>query len=451
MGSSSKTVYILTLVSNLVSFLAGTVLSWSSPMITKLQSEESPLDRIITNTEKDWIGSLPSLGGLVGPLIYGTLMQKVGRKNSVLLLAVPYFLAYVIPAFITDINWYFAARFIAGIGMSGSFMCVPTYISEIAENKRRGLLLSSSTCFILSGVLFDYVVGPLTTAAEFNIILSAFPVIFAITFAVIGVESPYYLLANGREAEAVKCLNTVRGNVDTANELKLIKENIARSQEEKGTILDIFKSKASVNALIIAICLVVFQQFSGINVILSYTATIFEEAGGTLSPETSSIVVGSVQLATSPISPLLADRLGRRKLLLSSILGGALAECVLGVYIYLKNVGNDVDSISWLPLLCLVLFITFFNAGFSSLPWVLLAEIFPTKVKAVGASSAHVMYWVTGFLLTNFFSTITENMGMGPTFWMFSVISCFAFVFMFIRLPETKGKSFQEIELQLSR
>lgn len=329
---------------------------------------------------------------------------------------------------------------------------LPNYNSEVAEDSIRGAISSSMNIFVVSGPLFSYVVGPYTSITTFSIICALIPAIFVVLFFLIVPESPYYLIAANDHPGAVESLIKLRSSSeeDVKAELEGIKANVEEAMAKKSGFMDIFRSRTLVKALIISLSLVGFQQFSGITVILFYAQDVFEATGSSIPPEISSIIIGTVQVAASLLTPLLVDRLGRKLLFLISGVGMIIAEVPLGFYFCLKDHGRDVSPIFWLPIACLIVYIIAYNLGFGPLPWTVMAEIFPSDVKSPASTATASFCWLLGFLITKYFSSVSEAIGMAGSFWFFSAFCLIAVVFVLKYMIETKGKSFAEIQATLA-
>jgi sugar porter (SP) family MFS transporter len=441
-------VYISALAGNLISFGAGTSLSWSSPILPRLNDSDVhsiPFGRQITAEENSWIGSLLALGAVFGPLLFGYGADKFGRKPTIISLGVPFLVSYLILAFAEIVPLYYFARFLIGVAVGGLFTVLPMYIGEIAEDTNRGGLGSVMNIFITSGTLLSYGIGPYIPMIAFNIILAVIPAIFMISFFFLAPESPHYFVSKGNYEAAARSLDKLRGATGKNDkELEDIKTAIEKTG--KGTVFDIFKSKGLIKAFIISLALVGLQQMSGINAVLFYAETIFSASGSGLEAATASIIIGVVQFATSFVTPLMVDRLGRKMLLYFSAIGMLISEIPLGVYFYLKNNGDNVDSISWLPTVSLVVYIITYNCGFGPLPWAVMGELFPSNVKSIASALTAVFCWFIGFLIAKFFQSLVDAIGMGPSFWLFAGFCGFAFFFTLFYVVETKGKSLQEIQ-----
>lgn len=250
--------------------------------------------------------------------------------------------------------------------------------------------------------------------------------------------------------EAKKNLQWLRGEkVDINAEIAAMEKAIL--EEGKGGIADMFKTSGNVKAFVIVAGLIFFQQFSGINAVLSNAEYIFKQAKTPLDPAICTIMLGAVQLISSFLSMALIDKLGRKLLLLVSGLGMVLTEVPLGVYIFLNKHDVDVSGISFLPILSLVLFILTYNVGMGSLPWTVMGELYPSNIKSIAASVTTSFCWILGFLIVYFFDSISEAIGLGPCFWIFSVCSACSIVFVHFYCIETKGKSLEQIQEELNK
>ncbi|EFA10055.1 facilitated trehalose transporter Tret1 [Tribolium castaneum] len=445
--------YVAAASVNILAFIVGTASSWSSPVLPKLQQhlDETPLGRLISPDEASWIGSLLSMGGIVAPLLWGSLVWRVGRKTVAVTVAVPFLVAFLVAAFAQTIALFYLARVLMGVGIGGMFCVAIIYVVEIAEDANRGLLTASVGFFIVVGLLFPYCVGPFVSIMTFNLILASITLFYIVLFWYIAPETPYWLVSVNQDREALKSLYYLRRRPlkQLEEELNQIKAYLQTMTH--GSFLGIFKTRASTKALIFSIALTTFQQFSGINVIFSYMQSIFDSTGSDIPAEISSIIVAAVQMIFSTISPLLSDKAGRRTLLLISITGAALSEIVLGAYFYMQNSGQDVSDIGWLPVVTLVVFMMFYNCGMGSLPWALMSELLPSNVISKATLLITCIYWFVGWVLTQYFAALNEAVGSAGSFWLFSGFCILFDLFVYFFIFETKGKSLQEINEILSR
>ncbi|GJQ75919.1 hypothetical protein Trydic_g17979 [Trypoxylus dichotomus] len=440
-------------IADLLALSTGMMLAWSSPILEKLQStgDDNPLSSPITSSENSWIGSLLSLGAALGPFPFAFIQDKFGRKYSLLLVAIPFIIAFLMSAFAAHVSLFMVLRIIAGISVAGLFTVLPTYIAEVSDSSVRGMLGSSMNNFLCLGLVLSYCLGPYLPIMWYSIIAAIFPVVFLVLFFMFIPDSPYYLMGKDRnQAESALAFLRSKPVSEIQPELKEIERSVEESKANAATFLDIFKSKGTTKALIISVLLCVFQQLSGINIVLFYAQTIFEASGSTLSSSIPPMIIGAVQFGSSFVTPILVDVLGRKILLLGSAAGMVLSEVPLGVYFYLQDDGVDVDSINFLPILTLVIYIISYNCGFGPLPWTVMAELFPSNIKSAASSFTVFCCWFASFILTYFFASVSEAIGMGGSFWIFSGLTVLAFIFTLIYVPETKGRSFQEIQSLLN-
>ncbi|XP_025831249.1 facilitated trehalose transporter Tret1-like, partial [Agrilus planipennis] len=437
---------------NIASFVCGVTFGWTSPMIPKLNGQQdpdfNPVQPPITPSEESWIGSLLPLGAGIGPFAAGFFLDKIGRKKTILASNVPFLVAFIMFAVCSEVKYFFIGRFLCGLAVGGTFTVLPMYVAEISDDAVRGTLASLFQLFIVTGLLFSYAVGPYVPIATFNYICAVLPCIFMVVFFIFIPESPYHLVAIKDDKAASKALAKFRAKSedDIQKELSTIKGAVEEAMANNGSFFDIFKSKGATKALIISLSLVAFQQFSGINVILFYSQTIFAATGSTIPPDLSSIVIGATQIVASFITPAVVEKKGKRFLLLISGIGMGIAEGVLGYYFYLKTAGSNVQPIFWLPVACLIVFILAYCSGFGPLPWAVCAELFTSDVKSSASTATASICWLLGFVLTKYFADVSNAIGISNSFYIFALCCFLAALFVYKLLPETSGKSLQEIQ-----
>jgi len=225
--------------------------------------------------------------------------------------------------------------------------------------------------------------------------------------------------------------------------------DIDESLNNRASFKDLL-TPASIKALIIALGLMLFQQLSGINAVIFYTAKIFQAAGSSLDSNVCAIIVGVVQVVTTYVATLLVDRAGRRILLLISSVVMCLCLVILGVYFNWKEQDEaSVANIGWLPLISVNLFIVMFSCGFGPLPWMMMSELFPTNIKGLASGLAVTLNWTLAFVVTRTFASLIEQLQSSGTFWLFGGITGAGIIFVYFLVPETKGKTFVEIQKML--
>ncbi|XP_060519671.1 facilitated trehalose transporter Tret1-2 homolog [Cylas formicarius] len=436
---------------NFLAFVCCSALSWTSPELPKLvNSTDSPFYHDLSNEQQSWIGAFLPLGAIFGPIIFGYLSDRFGRKATLLSISVPMQACFLMQAFAKEIYLFYIARFVTGVAVGGSFTVLPMYIAEMSLDHHRGVLAVSMSVFICMGVLFCYAVGPYMSIVAFNCLLAAIAASFFVIFFIVGSETPHYHVFKNQHDRAKEVLLRIRAQSDEATEKELDQIKHVIENEESAGFVDIFTVKGLRKAEIISSALLIFQQFSGINAVLFYSEQIFQNAGSSLSGEYCAMIVGVVQLISCVLTASLANVFGRRTLLVLSGFGMALAEVTLGTYSYLDKNGTDVSAMSFLPIVSLVVYIVMYNFGFGPISWTVLSEMFPTNVRALATALNTSLCWVTSFFITKYFSTVSDSFGIGVCFLAFSVACFAAGLFSYFCVLETKGKSLKQIQDELN-
>nr|CAD7460397.1 unnamed protein product [Timema tahoe] len=429
-------------------FVAGTFMSWTSPALPLLQANNSV--PYITSEEGSWIGSLLNLGAFIGAIPAGILADHIGRRTTLCGLAVPFFVSWLMIAFCSSALELYVGRIMGGMAVGAVSVVAPMYISELADSKVRGALGTFFQLQITLGILCGYLVGMVGDHRVLAFILSVLPVVYFVSFIWMP-ESPVYLLSKDKLNEAKRSLQWFRGsNYDIEDEMVRMTESSGDSQKRKGGLGELLSNPVTRKALTIALGLMTFQQLSGINAVIFYTGQIFDLAGSSIPSTTACIIIGVVQVIATYVSTLLVDRAGRRILLLISDSVMALCLGVLGAYFHLLNNNYDTSDVSWVPIVSVATFIVVFSLGFGPIPWIMLGELFPANVKGIASAVAAAFSWILSFAVTKAFQNMTRSLGEDITFWVFTGICVIGTIFVFVMVPETKGKDLNEIQEELS-
>lgn len=431
-----------------MSFLsAGMSVSWIVPILPKLLAENSHIP--MTRDESSWVVSILSIGCVVGviPLIF--LTNILGRKELLLLSALPYSIGWCIIVFAASVEALYVARFLFGVSIIITFTITPMYITEISEVGIRGFLSSSTQFFYSIGSLYEYAMGPYVSYNVLGITSVIFPIAFLLMMCRMP-ETPYFLLLKGKCAEAEKSLMKLRGKTDkfyVQEELTLVKNVVEESVHlKRAPVHDLFYKRSNRRAFILILGLVSLQQFCGQLAVVSYTTEIFLNTASSLDANISVIILGVIQAISSVVMSSIVDRTGRKPLLLLSTIGLAVSTLVLGIYFYLNsNTGIDLTYFDWIPIVCLIVYLSLFSIALGVLPFTIMGEIFPPNVKGLASSSALLLHAGTGVLVTKVFQIMTDDIGADAPFWLFSIYCIVSAFFIARYLPETKGKTFSEI------
>jgi SP family arabinose:H+ symporter-like MFS transporter len=397
---------------------------------------------VLTSLQEGWAVSIVLIGCMFGAGFSGAISDRIGRRRFMLVSAVLFFISGIGCALPKTIAEFMAFRFIGGLGIGSASILAPLYISEISPARIRGALVSINQLAIVTGILLAYFVNWIFAGAgpanwRWMFATGAFPSLFFFLLLLRVPESPRWLVKKDREGEALNVLARVNNAETAAAEVRSIKETLAL---ESGSLRELIKPGFR-RALFIAVVLAVFQQITGINAILYYAPRIFENAGfARMSAIGQSTIIGLVNLLFTFVAIALDDKLGRKPLLLLAAGGMGISLVLLGA----------AFRYHFLPasalLFVIILYIAFFASAMGPLVWVVMAEIFPTRVRGSAMAIATVALWLSDFAVTLTFPVISDRMNESAAFWLYAVMCFIDFFFIWMVLPETKGRPLEEIE-----
>ncbi|XP_011181201.2 facilitated trehalose transporter Tret1-like [Zeugodacus cucurbitae] len=436
----------------IITFCNGIGIGWCAPMLAKLQSPiDSPLDFTATVQQTSWIGSLVCVGGITGNVLFGVLLDRIGRKACIYLLAIPHMCFWILVYFAPSIEYLYAARFASGITGGGTWVVIPIFISEIADPTIRGRLTSLFTLFLNGGMLTGYT---LSSYVPYHIIPMAV-ILLPLLYLIIETyfpETPSYLLHCGKEEEAEKSLKFYL-NYRDPNKLEVEQFNIKyaelksavkqqKSQSDAVTLRDFF-TKRALRALTIANTVILINIVTGSFTLLSYMSTIFVAVKTDIHPDTNTVIIGVVQILGAYIAIILVDRFGRKVLLMISTASTGICLAAFGTYaFFVEETSVDLTPYrSWLPLVLMALIILTANVGIIPVPAVVIVEILPPKIRAKGVSFCVTLLSFFAFVMLKVFPPCMEAFGLATTVWGFAVFSALGLLYIAIFVPETKGRS----------
>ena len=395
--------------------------------------------------------SIALTGCLIGALTAGMLADKLGRKPLLLLSALIFVLtAYGTGAF-SNFHLFLLARFCGGIAIGIASGLSPMYIAEVAPTHIRGKLVSLNQLTIVIGILAAQIVNWLLVSDDtaWNVAMAwrwmfwatAFPALAFLVLAAFIPESPRWLAMTGQRERALKTLARIGGNDYARNELNTLQTDMQRKQTQGG--LSLLFSKPYRRVLALGIIVAMFQQWCGTNVIFNYAQEIFQSAGYDVDNTFINIVVtGIANLAFTFVAIYTVDRLGRRALMLLGAGGLAGIYLILGTCYYFEVSGIFMVVLVVAAIAC-------YAMTLGPVTWVLLSEIFPNKVRGVAVATGTFALWVASFILTYTFPFLNKALGTAGTFWIYTAICAAGLVFFLFRMPETKGKSLEQLEKEM--
>lgn len=389
------------------------------------------------------------LSALVGGFVGGSLIEIIGRKWTILVTDLLFLASWLLTSMV-QVPWQmFLGRSMAGVSVGIASLVLPVYLGETIQPEVRGTLGLLPTAFGNIGILVCFVAGSYLRWNHLAWVGVSLSVPFLVLIFVIP-ETPRWYISKGKPEKSKASLQWLRGaETDVTGEFNDLVKSQKEADERSTNVKDLF-TRAHVKPLLISLGLMFFQQMSGINAVIFYTTSIFQMAGSTIDKDLCTIIVGIVNFISTFIATVLIDRLGRKVLLYVSAVSMFVTLSILGTYFYLLHLQIDVSAFGWMPLASFVIYVLGFSLGLGPIPWLMMGEILPTKIRGPAASLATAFNWTCTFVVTKTFVNIIDLMGPHGTFWLFAIIVLISILFFALWVPETQGQSLQDIEQQLA-
>jgi SP family galactose:H+ symporter-like MFS transporter len=385
-------------------------------------------------------------GAATGALAGGRLADLFGRRKLLIVTAIIFALGAILCAIAMSAATLIVGRIIVGLGIGLSSGTVPVYISEVSPAEARGWQVSLFQLAITFGILCAYVVDFAFSRIEGWRWMFGLAVIPAAIFA-LGMlslpESPRWLAMRGSRESARKVLMRIRGTSNVDAEMKEVESTIEQAEKSAG-ISDLFAPSLR-PALIVGIGLAIFQQITGINTVIYYAPIIIQTAG--LSSASGAILatagIGAVNVLMTIVSMRLIDRIGRRPLLLTGI-GGMTVS--LGILSLSFHISMRTGALAWVAVISMMAYVASFAISLGPIFWLLIAEIYPLKIRSSSEGLAATFNWGANLVVTLTFLTLVQGIGPSRTFLLYAVCAVAAWVFSYRYVPETRGRTLEEIE-----
>lgn len=347
------------------------------------------------------------------------------------------------------VAFLYIARILCGVTAGLCYTVIPMYIGEIASDRIRGALSVIFTLSVKTGILISFSYGPFVSFRDMAWLALIPSVIFLICVYWLP-ETPYYLLGQHKEDEAFICLSKLRGHGYVNAEFDQMAVAVKNADQHKTEFRELFSTKGNRNAFVILVGIVATQIFCGSQAVIAYTQTIFDRMGSTLDPSHMSIILATVQLISSIIATISVDTVGRRPLLLTSVVGGVLCNTTIGIFFTLERWNIETGPISWIPALALFIFIFCYVVGMATVAFAVIGEVFPKNLRAKAGASYTIIGGLLTFAMSKLFQVVSDNLGSDISFFGFAGFGCLSFPFVWFFVPETKGKSLDVILMELN-
>ncbi len=384
------------------------------------------------------------LGAIVGAAVSGGVSDRFGRRQTIIVTAMLFAVGALGSAFAQHVAWLISCRVIIGVAIGVASFAAPLYISEVAPTEVRGGLVSLNQLMITCGIVLSYIVDYAFSASENWRWMFAFGSVPAIVL-LIGMlflpESPRWLLSQSLVKRARAILERIRNRKNVDKELEVINKTLKQKAGGWAELLEPWIRPA----LIIGIGLAFIQQATGINTVIYYAPTIFQFAGFE-SAKVSILAtagVGIVNVLMTIVAIWLLDRVGRRPLLFAGLIGMILSLGVLG---FAFRVPSLSGALKWITVAGLACYIASFAISLGPIFWLIIAEIYPLRIRGRAMSIATVANWTFNMIVALTFLTIADKLGRSSAFWLYGLVAVAGFVFCYLFVPETKGRTLEEIE-----
>ena len=400
--------------------------------------------------QQGFVNGALAAGAIIGALCVIKLADGLGRRRTIIVAASVFALGTIGCTFAPTFETLVAFRFIVGIAVGASSATVPTYLAELAPGKVRGMLSSLNQLMIVSGILIAYIVDDiLADSANWRAMIAAaiIPAVVLLVGMLRMPETPRWLLKNGRDEEAREVLVATLQGQGVDEEFNEIKEVIRLDgQQTKGTFKDL-TAKWARPALVVALILAVGQQFSGVNAVNTYAPIMFQNLGyGASAALLAAVALGVVKVLFTVAEMFVVDRWGRRPLLR---VGGLLMAGTLIVLGLCVTLIKDTNVIGPITLVLLILFLAGYELGWGAVVWVMIGEVFPLRVRGIGTGTASVVLWAATFTITFVFPVMYTGLGLAGAAWIFATVCIILVLLVSKFVPETKGRTLEQIELDL--
>jgi sugar porter (SP) family MFS transporter len=410
------------------------------------------LSLLMVQVVTSWV----TLGALAGSLIAGELGDRLGRKRTILIAGALFTFGAAIQWAAPSALILVVGRFIIGAGVGIAAVSAPLYASELAPAQLRGRFVSAYQLAITSGIFLAYLINAqLSASANWRLMLglAAVPGLALLLAALIAPESPRWLMSRSRRADAAKEAAKVQPDVDVDTQLALIQ--VALDEDiQAASWAEVFSPKWR-RPLLIALGLAIFQQITGINAIIYYANQIFASAGFATEVSRATVTlwaIGGVNVLSTFIAVAFIDKVGRRLLLLVGLIGMGVSLAAVGIaFRFIAPPSGALTASGPTPagivtVVALVVFIACFAFSLGPVVWTVINEVFPAQIRARGVALATAVNWGSAFLVSQFFLSLVNILGSASTFWLLALFCAVGWIWVYLRVPETRGLTLEKIQ-----
>lgn len=392
------------------------------------------------------------LGAAFGAVFSGKLADQFGRKKVIKYLAVVFLLTTIGCALAPNAGMMIAFRLLLGIAVGGASVTVPTYLAEVAPAERRGRIVTQNELMVVSGQLLAYIFNASIAAYSggsgyvwrYMLVMATIPAVLLWLGMMIVPESPRWYASQGMLKSALKVLRRIRRHKRAHLELIEIKKSIEKEQRTSQATFHDLRTPWIRRIVLLGIGIAVVQQITGVNSIMYYGTHILEQAGfQTEVALTANIANGVISVAATLFGMWLLGRTNHRPMLITGLAGTTSVLLMIGIA---SLTLHGTAALPYIILSLTVTFLAFQQGAISPVTWLMLSEIFPLKLRGIGMGVTVFCLWITNFLIGLVFPILLDCIGLSATFFLFFLCGIIALFFIWKRLPETNGRSLEELE-----
>ncbi|CAK9834115.1 Facilitated trehalose transporter Tret1 [Anthophora retusa] len=429
---------------------SGLANGWASPYLAQLTSTEANVPLRLTDTEASWVASLLNLGRLVGALLSALCQEYIGRKKVLLLGGVPLAASWVFSICATSVMWLYTSRFCSGIGSGMIWSALSLYLSEIANPKIRGSLISMNVNASSFGLFLGNAMGPYLSMEMFGYVSLVPNILFIILFSLIP-ESPYHYLLHGDIDKAEASLKWFRREADVKAEMRDLQEFVNGAETNIFIKFKEFLIPNNLKKAFVVVGVYVFSYVSGYSALTSYAEIILTKSEITVRPSLVVMILGFTTIIAGFSATLLVDKLGRRCFLMMSGVGTSLSLALLGLHFHLLSLEFDPAALTWLPIVALLTFNLSMSSGLQPIPSTLLGEMFTANMKNMASLCVSSSNALLSFASAKTYQPYLDLVGEKFVYWTYSVCVLFSVPYVYFLIPETAGKSLLEIQRAIKK
>jgi sugar porter (SP) family MFS transporter len=399
----------------------------------------------LSSAMEEIVVSAVLVGAVFGAVIGGALTDRFGRRGLIILAGIIFTVSAIGTALAPTVTLLIVARVTSGVAIGIASFISPMYIAELVPAKVRGSLVAVNMLAITTGIVIAYLSDYALSGIQgwrYMFGLAAVPSIILTVAMWCLPDSPRWLISKSRVDQAKRVLQRARIDSDVSAEIADIQKSLG--QQGGGGVTGLFKPSLRM-PLMVGVGLAVFQQITGINTVIYYAPTIFKFAGITAAGPAilAGAALAMVMWGFHVLAIFLLDRVGRRPLLLTGVAGQVVGLAILGAAFQFQQLASFK---SYVAIGGLVIYVACFAFGLGPIFWLMISEIYPLKVRGAAMSVATVANWAMNLVVAVTFLTLVEVLGRPGTFWLYGIIAVAAWAFFYLFVPETKGKTLEQIE-----